>query len=187
MRAIIAKLKSSPARRDDPARLARVTALETALTDYVERGTPPGDVPAAMQPEAPDTAAVPVAAGPAERAEADGSEGAELVPHAPAAGLSLLDRLTAPLALILSILGLVLYGLLRLALGQWHRQQRRETLTASHARHRCPHRRRSGQRRRHRCPGPPTRRADPGPYLCCCRTIAGAAQPGPAAWRWSAS
>ena len=132
VKAIIAKLKSSPARRNDPERLARVAALETALTDYVERGTPPGDVPDAMQPEAPDTAAT-AAVGPAELAEANGSEGAELVPDAPAPGLPLLDRLTAPLALILSILALVLYGLLRVTLGQWRRQQRRETLTASHA------------------------------------------------------
>ena len=46
---------------------------------------------------------------------------------------ALLDRFAAPLALILGILSLVLYAMLRVTLGQWRRQQRRETLEAKHA------------------------------------------------------
>lgn len=136
VKAIVRKLKASPARRHDPARLARLQALETALTDYVARGTPPGDVPAAMMPAAPDTTATAAtgAPGPAEAAEAqavrDANPGALAAPAAPA---GLLDRFAAPLALILGILSLVLYVLLRLSLGQWRRQQRRETLSATHA------------------------------------------------------
>ena len=137
-KAIVSKLKGSPARRKDPARMARVTALETALTNYVQSGTPLGEVNAAMTPEAADTAAVPGAPGPAEAAEAqaaaerDGT--GQAYPVLPAAGPgSLLNRFAAPLALILGILSLVLYVLLRISLGQWRRQQRRETLTARQA------------------------------------------------------
>lgn len=56
-KAIVLRLKSSPARRRNPARMARVAALEQALSTYVERGTPLGEVAAAMTPEVPDTAA----------------------------------------------------------------------------------------------------------------------------------
>ena len=138
-KAIVAKLKSSPARRRDPARMARVAALETALTNYVVSGTPPGDVPDAMTPETADTAATAGAAlGPAEAAEAQAAaerDAAGTDPAArPAAGAgNLLNRFAAPLALILSILSLVLYVMLRITLGQWRRQQRRETLTARQA------------------------------------------------------
>ena len=37
--------------------MARVAALETALTNYAVSGTPPGDVPEAMAPARPDTVA----------------------------------------------------------------------------------------------------------------------------------
>lgn len=135
-KAIVRKLKSSPARRRDPARMARVAALETALTNYAVSGTPPGDVPEAMTPQAPDTTGA--APGPAEAAEAQavasrdaaGSVAAPLPATGPG---SLLNRFAAPLALILSILSLVLYVMLRVTLGQWRRQQRRETLTAKQA------------------------------------------------------
>ena len=138
-KAIVSKLKGSAARRRDPARMARVAALETALTNYVTSGTPPGDVPAAMAPEAPDTVATAAAStpGPAEAAETqaaterDASIGATA---RPATGPeSLLNRFAAPLALILGILSLVLYVMLRVTLGQWRRQQRRETLLAKQA------------------------------------------------------
>jgi len=140
VKAIVGKLKGSPARRRDPARMARVAALETALTNYVTRGTPPGDVPDAMAPAAPDTAAARGTAlgGPAEAAEAqpaarrDAAAGAAGALPATGPG-SLLNRFAAPLALILGILSLVLYVLLRLSLGRWTRQQRRETLTARQA------------------------------------------------------
>ncbi|WP_161599553.1 hypothetical protein [Hymenobacter nivis] len=139
VKAIVQKLKASPARRRDPARLARLQALETALANYVDHGTPPGDVPAAMVPAAPDTTATAGGLGPAEAAEAqavrDANPGAMLPPGAaaPSDTADLLDRFAAPLALILGILGLVLYVMLRISLGQWRRQQRRETLSATHA------------------------------------------------------
>ncbi len=137
-KAIITKLKSSPARRRDPARLARLTALETALTNYVVSGTPPGDVPAAMTPAPPDTAARSGAPGPAEAAEAQAANeraaAGPVIAALPTTGPgSLLNRFAAPLALILGILSLVLYVMLRLSLGRWTRQQRRETLTARQA------------------------------------------------------
>jgi hypothetical protein len=137
-KAIVGKLKGSPARRRDPARMARVAALETALTNYAVSGTPPGDVPDAMIPEAPDTTATAgVALGPAEAAEAQAAaerDAAGAAAPRPATGPeSLLNRFAAPLALILGILSLVLYVMLRVTLGQWRRQQRRETLTAKQA------------------------------------------------------
>ncbi|MDB5268320.1 MAG: hypothetical protein JWP58_1360 [Hymenobacter sp.] len=137
-KAIVSKLKSSPARRKDPARMARVAALETALTNYVTSGTPLGEVSAAMAPEVADTAAVPGAPGPAEAAEAQAAAERDAAGTSavalPATGPgSLLYRFAAPLALILGILSLVLYIMLRVTLGQWRRQQRRETLEAKHA------------------------------------------------------
>lgn len=140
-KAIVSKLKSSPARRRDPARMARVAALETALTNYVTSGTPMGEVPAAMAPERADTTVAPTAPGapgPAEAAEAQAAaerDAAAANPNtAPAAAPgSLLDRFAAPLALILGILSLVLYIMLRITLGHWRRQQRRETLEAKQA------------------------------------------------------
>ena len=139
VKAIVGKLKGSPARRRDPARMARVAALETALTNYAVSGTPPGDVPDAMMPQAADTTATAGSAmGPAEAAEAQVAAeraAAGAGPTAlPATGPgSLLNRFAAPLALILGILSLVLYIMLRVTLGQWRRQQRRETLTAKQA------------------------------------------------------
>lgn len=46
---------------------------------------------------------------------------------------SLLNRFATPLALILGILSLVLYVLLRVSMGRWTREQRRETLAARQA------------------------------------------------------
>ncbi|MFC7667020.1 hypothetical protein ACFQT0_05980 [Hymenobacter humi] len=138
-KAIVGKLKSSPARRRDPDRMARVEALETALTNYVESGTPLGDVANAMAPETGDTTATAgTTMGPAEAAEAqaaaDRDAAGATTAALPATGPgSLLNRFAAPLALILSILSLVLYVMLRVTLGQWRRQQRRETLTAKQA------------------------------------------------------
>ena len=140
-KAIVSKLKGSPARRKDPARMARVAALEAALTNYVTSGTPLGEVSAAMAPETADTtraATAPGAPGPAEAAEAQAAAERDAAGAKPAAGpaagpASLLDRFAAPLALILGILSLVLYVMLRVTLGQWRRQQRRETLEAKQA------------------------------------------------------
>ena len=140
-KAIVNKLKGSSARRKDPARMARVAALETALTNYVTSGTPMGEVSAAMAPERADTAVAataPGAPGPAEAAETQAAaerdaDGSNRNASPAASPESLLNRFAAPLALILGILSLVLYVMLRVTLGQWRRQQRRETLEAKQA------------------------------------------------------
>ena len=137
-KAIVSKLKGSPARRKDPVRMARVAALETALTNYVTSGTPMGEVSAAMAPETADTARAATTPGPAEAAEAQAAAERDAASPNPAASSvagpeSLLNRFAAPLALILGILSLALYVMLRVTLGQWRRQQRRETLEAKQA------------------------------------------------------
>ena len=124
-KAIIGKLRASPARQHDPARLAGLQALEKKLTDYVQTGLPPGDpAPAPEAAEAPEALT-----GPAEAADAEARPGHPAAP-VPAAD-SLLNRLSAPLALIFSILSLVLYALLRLSLGRTLRQLRRAAATAA--------------------------------------------------------
>jgi len=119
-KAIISKLKSSPARQRDPARLANLQTLEKKLTDYVQTGLPPTDPTPAPEAEADAS----LGAGPAELAEAGGAPvaAARMAPGAPE---PLLNRIFAPLALILSILSLVLYGMLRLSLGRTVRELRR--------------------------------------------------------------
>lgn len=120
-KAIITKLKASPARQRDPARLANLQVLEKKLTDYVQTGLPPTD--AAPAPEAADTNPGP---GPAEAAETGaGPSQAPLASPAAAATEPLLNRFFAPLALIFSILSLVLYVMLRLSLGRTLRELRR--------------------------------------------------------------
>lgn len=127
-KAIIGRLKASPARQRDPARLAGLQALEKKLTDYVQTGLPPTDPTPAPQAEAdPGTGA-----GPAEAAEASAGPASRLAPaSAGAATEPLLNRIFAPLALILSILSLVLYGMLRLSLGRELRQLRRAPAASS--------------------------------------------------------
>ena len=122
VKAIIGRLRASPARQRDPARLAGLQALEKKLTDYVQTGLPPTDPAPAPQAEAdPGTGA-----GPAEAAEASGAgPAARPAALASAAPEPLLNRIFAPLALILSILSLVLYAMLRLSLGRELRQLRR--------------------------------------------------------------
>ncbi len=127
-RAIIGKLKASPARQRDPSRLAGLQTLEKKLTDYVQTGLPPTDPTPAPQAEADASAN----AGLAEAAEASGSAALPAArPGAPAAAEPLLNRIFAPLALILSILSLVLYGLLRLSLGRTLRELHRASPPAS--------------------------------------------------------
>jgi hypothetical protein len=113
-KAIISKLKASPARQRDPVRLANL---------------PPTD--AAPAPEAADTNPGP---GPAEAAET-GAAPAQSARLAPAATEPLLNRFFAPLALIFSILSLVLYVLLRLSLNrtlrELHRTAASRELTAT--------------------------------------------------------
>ena len=120
-KAIISKLKASPARQRDPARLAGLQALEKKLTDYVQTGLPPADPTPAPQADAEASPN----AGLAEAAEAGGAPAALAGPTRPVAAEPLLNRIFAPLALILSILSLVLYGLLRLSLGRTLRELRR--------------------------------------------------------------
>ncbi|RZK52750.1 MAG: hypothetical protein EOO59_13270, partial [Hymenobacter sp.] len=107
VKAIIGKLKSSPARQRDPARLARLQVLDKRLTDYVRTGLPPGN---GRDDEAPtaDTSAS-AASGPAEAAE-NGVSGAAPARLGTAPAEPLLNRIFAPLALILSILSLVLFA-----------------------------------------------------------------------------
>jgi hypothetical protein len=120
-KAIISKLKASPARQRDPARLANLQTLEKKLTDYVQTGLPPTDPTPA--PEADADASL--GAGPAELAEAGGMPTQAAARVAPGPPEPLLNRIFAPLALILSILSLVLYGMLRLSLGRTVRELRR--------------------------------------------------------------
>jgi hypothetical protein len=125
-KAIIARLRSSPARQRDPARLARLQGLEKKLNDYVTTGLPPGreeDAPTA------DTTA-PATTGLAEAAEAGATGGAASRSEAPATE-PVLNRFFAPLALILSIVSIVLFALLRLSMSRELRQLRRLTSLAS--------------------------------------------------------
>ncbi|MGI4834476.1 MAG: hypothetical protein ACRYFK_13555 [Janthinobacterium lividum] len=133
VRAIVSKLRASPARQRSPERLAGLQELEKKLTNYVETGLPPATVAAAPQAEAETTLN-----GPAEAAEATATAAATTTaagldalagPRAAASG-SLLDRFLAPLALTFSLLSLVLYVLLRLSLGRTLRQLRRAAAQA---------------------------------------------------------
>lgn len=126
-KAIIGKLKASPARQRDPSRLAGLQTLEKKLTDYVQTGLPPTDP--APAPQATTEASA--NAGLAEAAEASGAPLPLARPGAAPAAEPLLNRIFAPLALILSILSLVLYGMLRLSLGRTLRELRRASPAAS--------------------------------------------------------
>lgn len=128
-KAIISKLKSSPARQRDPARLARLEGLEKKLNDYVQTGLPPGNGRDEEAPSADTTAQA--TTGPAEAAEASGGSTQPDRANAGAPTESLLNRLFAPIALILSILSLVLFGLLRASMARELRQMRRMTSLAS--------------------------------------------------------
>lgn len=128
-KAIISKLRASPARQRDPARLARLQVLEKRLNDYVQTGLPPGN---SRDEDAPatDTSAR-ATTGPAEAAEAGAENVAASRPTPAAPAEPLLNRFFAPLALILSILSLVLFALLRASIGRELRQLRRLTSLAS--------------------------------------------------------
>lgn len=129
VRAIVGRLRASPARQRSPARLAGLQELEQKLTNYVETGLPPATVAAAPQAEIETTLS-----GPAEAAEAAPTAApAAASPPRPSASAgttgSLLDRFLAPLALTLSLLSLALYVLLRLSLGRTLRELRRAAAT----------------------------------------------------------
>jgi hypothetical protein len=115
---IITRLKASPARRANPARMQRLATLETALNNYVQNGTPIGDLSTAETvTEQVDTTAT------AENSLAADSQDAGLAEAGVAsttaattssgAGESLMNKFFGPLALIMSLLSLVLYYLLR--------------------------------------------------------------------------
>ncbi|TGE19661.1 hypothetical protein [Hymenobacter elongatus] len=114
---IITKLKASPARRKDNARMQGVQNLEAQLKGYVENGTPPTDVASSLtddQTDVVDTAATDETLV-ADAGAGLGSEQAQANSAAsrPASGESLMSKFFAPLALILSLLSLFLYVMLR--------------------------------------------------------------------------
>ncbi|NVO84782.1 hypothetical protein [Hymenobacter terrestris] len=110
---IVNRLKSSAARRADPARMQRLTALETALASYVQSGTPIGDLAGTELADASADTATSLD----ETATAVGDAGlddagvASQPTAASGVGESVMDKLFAPLALILALLGLVLFWL----------------------------------------------------------------------------
>ena len=137
-KAIVSRLRASPARRKDPVRLARLAALETTLGTYVTSGTPPGELAAsapALAATADTAAGAPPVLGPAEAAEEEAAAArpaASSVPPADATG-SLMSRIFAPLALTLALLSLVLFGLLRANVSRLLRRQQREVSAAQEA------------------------------------------------------
>ncbi|MDF7814482.1 hypothetical protein [Hymenobacter sp. YC55] len=112
---IISRLKSSPARRANPARMQRLATLETALTNYVENGTPIGDQPEEETAEALDTAADTDEAAAVESGDAGLDEAGVARPTEAtrATGESWINKFFGPLALIMALLSLVLYVLMR--------------------------------------------------------------------------
>ncbi|QJX47046.1 hypothetical protein HMJ29_08900 [Hymenobacter taeanensis] len=116
---IITRLKASPARRANPARMQRLATLETALNNYVQNGTPIGDLSTAETA----TEQVDTTTTAAENTLAADSQDAGLAEAGVAsntasttssgAGESLMNKFFGPLALIMSLLSLVLYYLLR--------------------------------------------------------------------------
>ena len=112
---IISRLKSSPARRANPARMQRLATLETALTNYVENGTPIGDQPEEESAEALDTAAETDEAAAAAPGDAGLDEAGIARPaeSARGPGESWINKFFGPLALIMALLSLVLYVLMR--------------------------------------------------------------------------
>ncbi|SNC77335.1 hypothetical protein SAMN06265337_3918 [Hymenobacter gelipurpurascens] len=114
---IITRLKASPARRANSARMQRLATLETALNNYVQNGTPIGDLSnAEVATEVVDTTAtsddtMSAATGDAGLAEA--GVASTTTTTSSGAGESLMNKFFGPLALIMSLLSLVLYYLLR--------------------------------------------------------------------------
>lgn len=115
---IINKLSASPARKADAERMARLATLKDQLDAYVTNGTPPADpnsdvTAGAADPEdmaGGDEAAL---AATDTGAEQGAVEGNAVAPRPAAASESLMSKLFAPLALILSLLSIFLYVMLR--------------------------------------------------------------------------
>ncbi|TGD78412.1 hypothetical protein [Hymenobacter wooponensis] len=115
---IINRLKASPARRANPARMQRLATLETALNNYVQNGTPIGDLSnAEAATEQVDTTTAADNTMTADSQDAGLAEAGVASTTASAtssgAGESLMNKFFGPLALIMSLLSLVLYYLLR--------------------------------------------------------------------------
>ncbi|MBX0292690.1 hypothetical protein K3G63_19755 [Hymenobacter sp. HSC-4F20] len=124
---IINRLKSSPARRANPARMQRVATLEAALNGYVQNGTPIGDL--ASTESAAETVDTTATTDEATAAAAPGDAGLDeagvATPTAQTnsgAGESLMNKFFGPLALILSLLSLVLYALMRKNIGAFQKE-----------------------------------------------------------------
>ncbi|MBG8553172.1 hypothetical protein [Hymenobacter guriensis] len=118
---IINRLKSSPARRGNPARMQAVEALATQLNGYVQNGTPPTDVAASAAEAAPDTTMTEDAAAPVgEELTSDNTVTA--APARSGSGESLMSKFFAPLALIVSLLSLFLYVLMRRSLDGFQKE-----------------------------------------------------------------
>lgn len=123
VREIVNRLRTSPSRKGNAARLQGVASLEAALKNYVDNGTPISEVAtpdASALGAAPDTTATETAEMPESGAADTGDAGlaeAGVASATPAAnsntGDSLMNKLFGPLALIMSLLSLVLYVLLR--------------------------------------------------------------------------
>ncbi|RSK42807.1 hypothetical protein [Hymenobacter perfusus] len=123
VREIINRLRTSPARKGNAVRLAGVTKLETALKNYLDQGTPIGDLPAAeatAETEAVDTTATTdeaTAAAPGDAGLDEAGVATAATPAAVGTGESLMNKFFGPLALILALLSLVLYALLKRSIG----------------------------------------------------------------------
>ncbi|WP_157547656.1 hypothetical protein [Hymenobacter sp. DG25A] len=131
---IINRLKASPARRKDPARMQALDALATNLNTYVENGTPPGEVAAAEATA--DTTSLTNETNTASLDEVGVNEGETGAPAPRGGSESLMSKFFAPLALIVSLLSLFLYVLMRRSLNDFQKElsaridKRREEIMA---------------------------------------------------------
>ncbi|TGE05371.1 hypothetical protein [Hymenobacter fodinae] len=114
---IINRLKASPARRANPARMQRLATLEAALNNYVQNGTPIGELSnaevATEQTDTTTTSDDTMSASPSDAGLAEAGVASTPTAVNNGAGESLMNKFFGPLALILSLLSLVLYALLR--------------------------------------------------------------------------
>jgi hypothetical protein len=114
---IINKLSASPARKADAERMARLTTLKDQLDAYVTNGTPPADpnsdVTAGVADSEDTVVANDAALASTDAGIGQGAEKGSAVAPRPAASESLMSKLFAPLALILSLLSIFLYVMLR--------------------------------------------------------------------------
>ncbi|MCR5887837.1 hypothetical protein LRS06_08605 [Hymenobacter sp. J193] len=132
---IINRLKSSPARRGNPARMQAVEALAAQLNGYVQNGTPPTDVAASAAEASPDTTMTEDTAAPVSE-ELISDNTVTAAPARSGSGESLMSKFFAPLALIVSLLSLFLYVLMRRSLDGFQKElssridKRREEIQA---------------------------------------------------------